>query len=60
MSSPGNPGRFSAGGAFFWVDPEFDLVGVYFSVVLEMIDDVRSKTGIDVFMNAVTGAVIEA
>ena len=56
MSSPGNPGRFT----FFWVDPEFDLVGVYFSVVLEMIDDVRSKTGIDVFMNAVTGAVIEA
>ena len=61
--SPHSPETFShqgAGGAFFWVDPVYDLVGVYFSVVLEMIDSLRSKTGFDLFMNAVTAAVVEA
>jgi len=38
----------------------YDLVGVYFSVVLELIDGVRSKTCLDLFMNAVTAAVVDA
>ena len=60
LHSPQTFSHQGAGGAFFWVDPVYDLVGVYFSVVLEMIDSLRSKTGFDLFMNAVTAAVVEA
>jgi CubicO group peptidase (beta-lactamase class C family) len=57
-----SPQAFShggSGGTYFWVDPVYDLVGVYFSVVLEMIDNLHAKAGFDLFMNAVTAAVVE-
>ena len=44
-----------AGGVFLWVDPVYEIVGVYFSVVLE-----QSKSCRDLFMNAVTAAVVDA
>ena len=43
-----------------WVDPVYEIVGVYFSVVLERIDDIRAKGCHDLFMNAVTAAVVDA
>jgi len=58
-----SPQAFShqgAGGIGVWVDPVYDLVGVYFSVVLEMIDSLHAKTCFDLFMNGVTAAVVDA
>jgi CubicO group peptidase (beta-lactamase class C family) len=49
-----------AGGVYFWVDPVYEIVGVYFSVALEFIDDLRSKVRYDLFTNAVTAAVVDA
>jgi len=49
-----------AGGVLCWVDPVYEIVGVYFSVVLERIDDIRAKGCHDLFMNAVTAAVVDA
>ena len=43
-----------------WVDPVYEIVGVYFSVTLELIDDTRSKECYDLFTNAVTAAVVDA
>jgi len=47
--------HIGAGGVFFWVDPVYEIVGVYFSVVLD-----QSKSCRDLFMNAVTAAVVDA
>ena len=44
--------HIGAGGVFLWSDPVYEIVGVYFSVVLEQIC-------IDLFMNAVTADVVE-
>jgi CubicO group peptidase (beta-lactamase class C family) len=58
-----SPQAFShqgAGGIGFWVDPVYDLVGVYFSVALELIDSMHSDTCFDLFMNAATAAVVDA
>ena len=46
-----------AGGVYLWVDPVHELVGVYFSVVLEMIDDIHQKDSAELFVNAVTAAI---
>jgi CubicO group peptidase (beta-lactamase class C family) len=46
-----------AGGVYLWVDPVYEIVGVYFSVALERIDDLRYH---DLFTNAVTAAVVDA
>ncbi len=46
-----------AGGVYLWVDPVHELVGVYFSVVLEMIDDIHQKDSAELFANAVTAAI---
>ena len=60
LHSPQAFDHHGAGGVFCWVDPVYEIVGVYFSVVLELIDDIRSKGCHDLFMNAVTAAVIDA
>jgi CubicO group peptidase (beta-lactamase class C family) len=44
-----------AGGVYLWVDPVYEIVGVYFRVALE-----QSKPCRDLFMNAVTAAVVDA
>src|SRR5262245_60724001 len=44
-----------AGGVFLWVDPVYEIVGVYFSVAFE-----QSKPCRDLFLNAVTAAVVDA
>jgi CubicO group peptidase (beta-lactamase class C family) len=48
-----------ASGVYLWVDPVYEIVGVYFSVYLEMPVLVR-KWCVDLFVNAVTAAALEA
>jgi serine-type D-Ala-D-Ala carboxypeptidase len=60
LHSPQAFDHYGAGGVFVWVDPVYEIVGVYFSVALELIDDLRSKECYDLFMNGVTAAVIDA
>ncbi len=48
-----------AGGVFMWVDPTYDLVGVYFAVTLSLVDGVSGRTNSDLFVNAVTAAVLD-
>lgn len=48
-----------SGGICVWVDPVYELVGVCFSIVLESMDSLHAKTCFDLFMNAVTAAVVE-
>ena len=44
----------NAAGPIVWVDPAYELVGVYFSTALRLIEDEWPG---DLFMNAVTAAV---
>ena len=60
LHSPQAFSHHGAGGVFLWVDPIYEIVGVYFQVALELIDDTRSKECYDLFMNAVTAAVVDA
>jgi len=52
-----SPETFCHGGGgrvFLWADPVYEIVGVYFSVMLE-----DSRNYSDLFMNAVTAAVVD-
>jgi serine-type D-Ala-D-Ala carboxypeptidase len=49
-----------AGGVYVWVDPVYEIVGVYFQVTLERIDDILTQHRYDLFTNAVTAAVVDA
>jgi len=52
--------RYSgAGGVLLWVDPVYEIVGAYFSVVLRLMPDDEPEWPADLFMNAVTAAVVE-
>ena len=44
LHSPQAFDHHGAGGAYFWVDPVYEIVGVYFSVALELIDDTRLRS----------------
>jgi CubicO group peptidase (beta-lactamase class C family) len=46
-----------AGGVYIWVDPTYELVGIYFSAILEMIDGIHMKSPVDLFANAVAAAI---
>jgi CubicO group peptidase (beta-lactamase class C family) len=48
-----------AGGVCIWVDPANELVGVYLSVVLEMLPHGPYGWNLDLLMNAVTAAVVD-
>jgi CubicO group peptidase (beta-lactamase class C family) len=50
----GHPG---GGGQMFWVDPENELVGVYFEVATRMTPDWEFLWNFDLFQNAITAAV---
>jgi serine-type D-Ala-D-Ala carboxypeptidase len=60
LHSPQAFDHHGAGGVYFWVDPVYEIVGVYFSVTLELTDDLRPKECYDLFTNAVTAAVVDA
>ena len=46
-----------AGGVMFWMDPVYEIVGAYFSVVLEITEQMEYIWDFDLFQNAVTAAV---
>lgn len=60
LHSPQTFYHHGAGGIQFWVDPAYEIVGLYFSVALELIDELRTKECHDLFMNGVTAAVVDA
>jgi CubicO group peptidase (beta-lactamase class C family) len=47
------------GGVYLWVDPMYEMVGIYFSVGAEMLPSGRLKTCADLFESAVTAAVMD-
>jgi serine-type D-Ala-D-Ala carboxypeptidase len=51
LRSPQSFSHGGSGGTFLWVDPVYELVGVYFSAA-------RERSNEDLFMNAVTAAVL--
>jgi CubicO group peptidase (beta-lactamase class C family) len=57
LHSPQAYYHHGAFGVQFWVDPVYEIVGLYFSVALERIDDLRTREYHDLFMNAATAAV---
>ncbi len=52
-------GHMGAGGTYWWVDPVYEIVGVYFSVTLNYYPTMMEKWNADLFVNAVTAAVEE-
>ncbi len=60
LHSPQAFSHHGGGGVFLWVDPVYEIVGVYFSVALERVDVRRSEECYDLFTNAVTAAVVDA
>jgi CubicO group peptidase (beta-lactamase class C family) len=57
-----SPSAFShsgAGGILVWVDPEYDLVGVFMSVELKVRSDLQRCWAGDRYANAVTAAITE-
>ena len=60
LASPSSFGHSGAGGAYFWADPERDLLGVYLSVeprLLEFVNGTTHDWRADLFVDAVTAAV---
>ena len=48
-----------AGGAMLWIDPLYELLGVFFSVELSLRSDLQRNWAADLFANAVTAAIEE-
>jgi CubicO group peptidase (beta-lactamase class C family) len=48
-----------AGGVYLWVDPVYEIVGVYFSVWLELLPGPHPKWCSDLFVNAITAAIVD-
>jgi CubicO group peptidase (beta-lactamase class C family) len=58
LLSPSAFWHSGAGGVNLWVDPVYEIVGVYFSVELESRPDGGHKWNLDLFANAVTASII--
>jgi CubicO group peptidase (beta-lactamase class C family) len=48
-----------AGGVYLWVDPAYEIVGLYFSVLAHIIPPNDPKWCTDLFVNAVTAAALD-
>jgi serine-type D-Ala-D-Ala carboxypeptidase len=59
LRSPATFSHTGAGGIQLWVDPDQELVGVYFSVVPKVDAGNRHIWPVDLFMNAVTASLID-
>lgn len=57
LHSPEAFSHSGAGGAFIWVDPAYEIVGVYLSVVLRGTPEGANIWDNDLFQNAVTAAI---
>ena len=55
-SRPSLPG---SGGIYLWVDPTYDVVGVYFGVIPVPETDLRYTQLQDLFTDAVTAAIVD-
>jgi hypothetical protein len=53
-------GHGGAGGVGLWADPVYEIVGAFFSVVLEDLPNGLPKLCRDLFVNAVTAAASDA
>jgi CubicO group peptidase (beta-lactamase class C family) len=61
LDSPATFGHAGSGGIWMWVDPVYDLVGVYLSSLRNprVAPESLSRWPTDLFMNAVTAAVLD-
>jgi len=59
LHSPRSYAHGGAGGVYMWVDPVYEIVGVYFSVLADLIPPFYPKWCADLFVNAVTAAVLD-
>lgn len=59
LNSPSAFAHGGGSGVYLWVDPVYDLVGAWFAIALELNPYGRPKWGHDLFVNAVTAAVVE-
>ncbi len=48
-----------AGGTYLWVDPTYELVGVYFSLLLTAAPGLNAAWHADLFSNVVTAAILD-
>jgi CubicO group peptidase (beta-lactamase class C family) len=48
-----------AGGVFLWVDPVYEIVAVFFSVYLEILENERPNAYTDLFINAVLSSIVD-
>ena len=51
-------GHMGYSGAYFWADPESEVIGVFLSVVPRLIHDMPARNS-DLFMNAVHAAIVD-
>jgi CubicO group peptidase (beta-lactamase class C family) len=59
LHSPRAFNHSGAGGVYLWVDPVYEIVGVYFSVLAHIIPPNDPKWCTDLFVNAVTAAALD-
>ncbi len=57
LHSPSTFGHSGAGGQLIWMDPEYDLLGVFFSVELGTRENEYHHWSADLFVNMVTAAI---
>jgi CubicO group peptidase (beta-lactamase class C family) len=57
LLSPQAVSHTGTGGAFLWVDPTYDVVGVYLSAAIEKTDDGMTNSASELFTNAVAAAI---
>ena len=60
LASLSSFGHSGAGGTYWWVDPQRELVGVYLSVIPRFLDDgITGDSRADIFVDTVTAAVAD-
>lgn len=61
LYSPLSFEHWGAGGTYFWVDPEFEIVGVYLSAIKGLIKTSETVKHLrnDAFQDAVTASVVD-
>jgi len=57
FQSLGTLSHSGGGGAMFWIDPEHELVGVYFEVITRLSAALDQLWNFDLFQNVITAAV---
>lgn len=58
LTPQGTYGHVGHGGTCFWVDPENEIVGIYFTVLTRVDGEIEVTEG-DLFQNMVTAAVAD-